>query len=161
MAYNMSVHSKQLAIRQLDHTLSRLKQLASISRPGGGWLKAIRKTLGMSAKHLGNRAGMSQAGIAQIEKGEAEGRTTLSTMNKMAAALDCSFVYALVPNSTLKEFIERQARVVATREIRSTSHTMLLESQTVASEQTEAQIKMLADEILATLPRSMWNQDDT
>ena len=156
----MRAQSKQLAITQLDQTLSRFKPLRDILRPASGWLKAVRKTLGMSAKQLGNRACMSQAGIAQIEKSEAEGRTTLSTMNKMAAALDCTFVYALVPNSTLKEFIERQARDVAAREIRSTSHSMSLEAQTVASEQTEAQIKMLGDEILATLPRNMWNQDD-
>jgi hypothetical protein len=37
---------------------------------------------------------------------------------------------------------------------------MALESQTVPDEQTDLQIKMLTDEILATLPRHMWNQDD-
>lgn len=156
----MSTQAKILAVHQLDQVLSGFKQLREVSRPSNGWVQAIRKTLGMAAKQLGNRANMSQAGITQIENSEAEGKATLSTMNKMAAALDCTFVYALVPNSTLQYFIERQAREVATRRVQSTSHSMSLESQTIADEQTELQIKLLTDEILATLPRHMWNQDD-
>ncbi len=156
----MGVRAKLLAIRQLDQILSGFKQLGKASRPAKGWVQVIRKTLGMSAKQLGKRVGMSQAGIAQIEKSEAEGKATLATMNKMAAAIDCRFVYALVPNSTLQDFIERQATEVATRRVRGTSHSMLLESQTVTEEQTELQIKLLTDEILTTLPRHMWNQDD-
>lgn len=156
----MSTRAKLLAIRQLDQVLSGFKQSGKASRPGKGWIQAIRKTLGMSAKQLGKRVGMSQAGIAQIEKSEAEGKATLATMNKIAAALDCTFVYALAPNSTLRNFAERQARKVAARRVRGASHSMSLESQTVANEQTEFQIKMLMDEILTNLPRHMWNQDD-
>ncbi len=156
----MGVRAKLLAIRQLDQVLSGFRKLREVSRPGNGWVQTIRKTLGMSAKQLGRRAGMSQAGIAQIEKSEAEGKATLATMNKMAAALGCKFVYAVVPNSTLHDFIERQAREVAARRVRSASHSMSLESQAATEEQTELQIKLLMDEILATLPRHIWNQDD-
>jgi len=156
----MTPRAKLLAVRQLDQSLSGYKRLKEITRPGKGWVRTIRKTLGMSARQLGSRTGMTQAGIAQIENSEAEGKATLSSMNKMAAALDCTFVYGLVPNSTLQDFIERRAREVATRRVRGTSHSMLLESQAVTDEQTESQINMLADEILATLPSHMWNQDD-
>lgn len=155
----MNIRAKQLAIRQLDRVLSGFKQPGTDRRPRNGWVQAIRKTLGMSAKQLGDRAGMSQAGIAQIEKSEAEGKASLSTMNKMAGALDCTFVYALVPNTTLQEFIERQAGETAARSVRSAAHSMSLESQAVAGEQTELQIRILTDEILATLPRHMWNRD--
>lgn len=153
----MGKRAKLLAVHQLDQVLSGFKKLGKVSRPGNGWVQAIRKTLGMSGKQLGNRANMSQAGIAQIENSEAEGKATLSTMHKMAAALDCTFVYALVPKTTLWDSIERQALNIAAKRVRSTSHSMSLESQTVTDEQTELQIKMLTDEILATLPRHMWN----
>lgn len=155
----MGTRAKLLAVHQLDRALSGLKQLREIPRPGSGWVQAIRKTLGMSAKQLGNRANMSQAGIAQIEKSEAEGKATLSTMHKMAGALDCTFVYALVPKTTLQNSIERQAINIAVKRVRSTSHSMSLESQTVTDEQTDLQIKMLTDEILTTMPRYMWDQD--
>jgi predicted DNA-binding mobile mystery protein A len=155
----MSVQSKQLGIHQLDQVLSKLKQIDVVPRPRNGWLQAIRKTLGMSAKQLGDRVGMFQAAIAKLEKREIEGGTTLATMEKVAAGLDCSFVYALVPNTTLQDFIEKKAREVAIRRVRGTSHSMSLESQSVADEQTELQIKMFTDEILATLPRHMWNED--
>ncbi len=157
----MTTRAKLLAVRQLDQALSGFKKLQEISRPSKGWVQSIRKTLGMSAKQLGNRAGMTQAGIAQIENSEAEGKATISSMNKMAAALDCTFVYGLVPNSTLQDFIERQAREIATKRVRGTSHSMSLESQSVANEQTELQINVLTDEVMATLPRHMWNEDDT
>lgn len=156
----MSTRAKMLAVRQLDQVLSGFKHLHKVPRPGNGWIQAIRKTLGMSAKQLGNRANMSQAGIAQIENSEAEGKATLSTMKKMADALDCTFVYAFVPNSTLQEAIERQVRELATRRVRSTAHSMSMESQTVTGKQTELQIKLLTDEILTTLPRHIWDQDD-
>ncbi|MBT3306491.1 MAG: mobile mystery protein A [Alphaproteobacteria bacterium] len=155
----MNTQAKLLAIKQLDQVLSGFKLLRAVSRPAHGWVHAIRKTIGMSAKQLGNRANMSQAGIAQIEKSEAEGKATLSTMHKMAAALDCTFVYALVPKTTLHNSIERQATNMAVKRVRRASHSMSLESQTVTDEQTDLQIKMLTDEILATLPRHMWNQD--
>jgi len=156
----MTTRAKLLAVRQLDQSLSGFKKLKEIARPGKGWVHTIRKTLSMSAKQLGIRVGMSQAGIAQIENSEAEGKATLSSMNKMAAALDCTFVYGFVPNSTLQDFIEKRAGEVATKRVRGTSHSMSLESQAVADEQTKLQINMLADEILATLPRHMWNEDD-
>jgi len=153
----MSKESKLLAVNQLDQVFSGIKQLGKVSRPGQGWIQAIRKTLGMSAKQLGNRAGMSQSGVAQIEKSEADGKATLSTMNKMAAALDCTFVYALVPKTTLRDSIERQALNIAVKRVRSAAHSMTLESQTVTGKETDLQIKMMTDEILATLPRHMWN----
>jgi len=153
----MSKESKLLAVNQLDQVFSGIKQLGKVSRPGQGWIQAIRKTLGMSAKQLGNRAGMSQSGVAQIEKSEADGKATLSTMNKMAAALDCTFVYALVPKTTLRDTIERQALNIAVKRVRSAAHSMTLESQTVTGKETDLQIKMMTDEILATLPRHMWN----
>jgi len=153
----MSKESKLFAVNQLDQVFSGLKQLGKVSRPGQGWIQAIRKTLGMSAKQLGNRAGMSQSGVAQIEKSEADGKATLSTMNKMAAALDCTFVYALVPKTTLRDTIERQALNIAVKRVRSAAHSMTLESQTVTGKETDLQIKMMTDEILATLPRHMWN----
>ena len=155
----MGKQAKLLAVHQLDQVLSELKHLGEVPRPRNGWVQAIRKTLGMSAKQLGNRANMSQAGIAQIEKSEAEGKTTLSTMNKMAGALDCTFVYVLVPKTTLQNSIERQALNIAVKRVRRASHSMSLESQTVTDEQTDLQIKMLTDEILTTMPRYMWDQD--
>lgn len=155
----MGIKAKLLAIQQLDSVLSDFKHLSLSSKPDKGWIRAIRNTLGMSAKQLGIRANMSQAGIAQIENSESEGKATLATMNKIAAALDCKFVYAFVPNTTLQGFIERQAKEVATQKIETASHSMSLESQTVANEQSKKQIKMLSDEILATLPSHMWNQN--
>src|ERR1700694_4268773 len=65
--------------------------------PSGGWLKAVRTALGMSAKQLGQRVGGSQATIAQAELAEAQGRITLNSLRKMADGVGCDVVYAVVP----------------------------------------------------------------
>ena len=155
----MSPQSRRLALTQFDEALSRYQPLKNAPPPRGR-LQAIRKLLGMSAKQLGDRVGMTQSGIAQIEKSEAQGKATLSTLKKVAAGLDCTLVYALVPNSTLQDFVNRQARDVAARKITNVSHSMALESQSLEDDRTELQIRLLTDEILATLPRHMWDQDD-
>jgi len=156
----MSTQSRRLALKQLDDALSQFKILREAPPPPHGWIHAIRKLLGMSAQQLADRIGITQSGIAQIENSEAEGRATLSTLKKVAEGLDCTLVYTFVPNSTLQDFIKRQARDVAARKIQNVSHSMALESQSVQDEKTELQIRLLADEILATLPRHMWNKSD-
>src|ERR1700686_5321636 len=44
--------------------------------PTGGWLKGIRTALGMTAKQLGRRIGVSQAAISEAEAAEGAGRKT-------------------------------------------------------------------------------------
>jgi len=155
----MASESKRLAIRQLDHTLSQFKNVGSFILPPKGWIRAIRTALGMPARHLGRRAGMTQAAVAQIEKSEAVGKASISTMRKMAEALDCTFVYALVPNTSLEAFLKKQITEHAKQKVLSTAHSMTLESQGVTDEETKKQIDMLVENMLVTLPRDIWDQD--
>lgn len=155
----MTQESKRLAIRQLDNILSKFKGNGSIIPLPKGWIRAIRAALGMSARQLGKRADMTQAAVAQIEKSEAAGKASISTMRKMAKALDCTFVYALVPNTSLEAFLKRRITEHAKQKVLSTAHSMSLESQGITDEETQKQIDMLAETILATFPRNIWDQD--
>lgn len=151
--------STRLAIRQLDNIFSKFKENGSFILPPKGWIRAIRTALGMSARQLGNRAGMTQAAVAQIETSEAADKASISTMRKMAGALDCTFVYALVPNTSLEAFLKKQITEYAKQKVLSTAHSMSLEAQNVTDEETENQIDMLAENMLVTLPRHLWDQD--
>ena len=155
----MVSESRRLAIRQLDRALSQFKKEGLFHLPRKGWIRAIRAAIGMSARQLGNRAGMTQAAVAQIEKSEATGKASISTMNKMAKALDCTFVYALVPNTSLEAFLKRQIKEQARQKVLSAAHSMLLEAQGVTEEETKKQIDMLVENMLVTLPRHLWDQD--
>lgn len=157
----MSTRAKRLAVSQLDETLSRYKEVSRTPPPTKGWIKAIRSALGMTAQQLGARAGMSQAAITQIEKSEVKKAATIATMEKIAKGLDCTFFYGLVPNMTLEQTLRLRVAKVAQQKVLSTAHSMALEKQGIPNEQTQRQIDILVEEIMATLPRYIWDQNGT
>lgn len=76
-----------------------LKQLKSGSGAGMGWVREMRTRRRMQGKQLAKRMCVSPARISVLEKDELRGAVTLKMMQKAADALDCTFVYALIPNS--------------------------------------------------------------
>jgi len=79
--------------------LNWLKQLKS--RPGIGmdWIRAVRTRRSIQGKQLAKKMQVSPARISVLEKDEQRGAVTLKMMQKAADALDCTFVYALIPKS--------------------------------------------------------------
>ena len=63
----------------------------------------------MSQYELGQRMGVSQPRVAQIERAEADGSVELATIRRTAAALGCSLRYVLVPDQSLEQMVHRQA----------------------------------------------------
>jgi predicted DNA-binding mobile mystery protein A len=84
---------------------------------------------------------------------EEKGSIELATLRRAAAALDCTLVYALIPNKPLETTIRERARAFLRRRRRPVEHTMLLENQQVTDGLTDAQL----DEVLReTNPRLFW-----
>jgi predicted DNA-binding mobile mystery protein A len=139
---------------RLDERFKRIGPAARYGRPVRGWVKAIREALGMSTAQLAKRLGVKQPSIVAIEQSEAKGTIQLATLRRVAVALDCTLVYALVPNKPLEKTIRERARLFARRRLEPVEHSMLLEDQKVTRKQTEAKI----DEILReTNPRKFWD----
>jgi len=127
---------------------------ASYARPVRGWVKAIREALGISSAQLAKRLGVKQPSIIAMEQSEVKGTIALATLQRVAAALDCTLVYALVPNKPLEQTIRNRARLFARRRLEPLEHSMMLEDQKVTRQDTEANI----DEILReTNPRKFWD----
>jgi predicted DNA-binding mobile mystery protein A len=97
----MNPNRKRLMLEQLDATFDRLSCLRSVQRPAKGWLRAAREALGMSGKQFARRLAVSPPRITVLEKEELTGSVTIKTMRHAAEALDCVFVYALVPRTSL------------------------------------------------------------
>ena len=76
-----------------------LEQALAQSVPGGGWIRAVRMQQNMLGKQLAQKMGVSPARISVLERDEQRGAVTLKMMQKAAEALDCRFVYALVPRA--------------------------------------------------------------
>ena len=79
--------------------LNWLMQLKSKPGIGMSWIRAIRTRRRIQGKQLAKKMQVSPARISVLEKDEQRGAVTLKMMQKAADALDCTFVYALIPKS--------------------------------------------------------------
>jgi predicted DNA-binding mobile mystery protein A len=139
---------------RLDERLVQFGAAERYRPPGRGWIKAIREALGMSTAQLATRLGVRQPSIVDLERSEEKGSIQLATLRRVAEALDCNLVYALVPNQPLEMTIRARARALLRRRRGPIEHTMLLEAQDVAGTVTERQID---DIIRETSPRRFWD----
>lgn len=128
------------ARQRLDERLHILKE-ADLSAPPKGWIKAIREALGMTGAQFAARLSIRPPSVVDLEKSEASGSIQLKTLNRVAEALDCRLVYALVPKTSLQETIDTRARRIAMRDLKRVGHTMKLEDQSVGAADMEARIE--------------------
>ena len=152
---DMKTQLKILRLRQLAQRLDALGPIPK--RPAGGWIRTIRGALGMSTTQLARRLGIAQSGVVTLEQREVQGTVTLESLSRAARALDCQLVYAIVPRDGLESVRERRARAVARTRLNRVAHSMALENQAVASEEQQAQEDQLVEELLATWPRTFWD----
>jgi len=125
--------------------------------PVKGWIRAVREALGMSGTQLAQRLKVSQPRIPKLEQDELSGAVTLKTMRQAAEALDCVFVYALVPRTSLEDTVRVQARKIAVTRMQRVSHTMLLESQGLSEEEQRASLDAAVEELVREMPRDLWD----
>jgi predicted DNA-binding mobile mystery protein A len=147
---------KLIARQQLDKTLSGYAGFMQNTPPVKGWIRAIREALGMSGKQLAGRLKVSQPRIPKLEQDEVSGVVSLKTMRQAAEAMDCVFVYAIVPRTTLEETVRAQARKVAEARTQRVSHSMLLEAQNLSAGEQRASLDAAVEELVREMPKELW-----
>jgi predicted DNA-binding mobile mystery protein A len=150
----MTSAKTRLARTRLDKRLNKLGRDPSHAPPPKGWVRAIRDALGMTTSQLGNRLGITHQGISELERSEAIGAISLSTLRRAAEALNCHLVYALVPETSLDAIFDRQARAIALRDLERVEHSMRLEDQGTSSADREERIAHYIREVLRD--RDIW-----
>ena len=139
---------------QLDKRFTELEPAKRYTPPPRGWIKAIREALGMSTAQLAKRLGIKQPSLVDLEQSEAKGTIELATLRRVAEALDCTLVYALVPNKPLEAIVRDRARAFMRQRREPVEHSMLLEDQKVTARDADAQ---LDDIVRETNPRLFWD----
>lgn len=148
---------KEAAKRQYARALnSAASQVAGLKTPREGWISTMRKALGMSAPALAKRLGITKPAIYQAERKEHDGGVTLGHMERLAEAMGGKFVYAIVPDGQIEDILRDQARAKAEAMVRRASAHMALEKQSLSSEQTQAEIERLAEQLLRERPSDFW-----
>lgn len=154
----MNYWDKKLIREQLDSKLSTLKGFTAQGLKSIGWIKTIREALGMTSTNLASRVGVNQSRIIHMEKAESDGNIKISTMEKIADALDMDFVYGFVPRTSLNEMVRQQAKKIALHKMERLDNTMRLELQELSSEEKERALKDMIDRILIDGPKDFWKK---
>lgn len=149
--------NRALLRRQLDQLVEPLAKAAP-ERPPKGWIATVRQALGLSARQLASRLGVTQQGVVELERAERAGSTSLKNLSRVAQAMDCQLVYAFVPNRSFSSLVRRQAERVADQVVRRVETSMSLEDQATGSDAQRQRIADLVAELERTTPRDLWDQ---
>ena len=79
-----------------------------------------------------------------------------TALRRAVEALDCTLVYALVPNTSLEGAVRERARKIAKRDLDRVAHTMKLEAQGTGDANLEARIEAYIRDVLKE--RDLWNE---
>ncbi|MDQ6968011.1 MAG: mobile mystery protein A [Mariprofundaceae bacterium] len=153
----MAYKNKAIIRQQLDKKLQNFVNLKDSPPPMKGWIRAIRDALGMTGEQLARRIGVQKQRVAALEKAEVEGSVTINSMKKAAEAMDCVFVYALVPSDSLEANVQRHAQKYAKKIYAPIQHSMQLEEQRLTADESGQGMKENADKLVRKTAKEIWN----
>ena len=145
-----------LRLQQIEEAIAPFRALVDTQPPRRGWIRAIQQALGITNRRLAKRLHLKPQTIEDMQEYEAKETIKLQTLRKLAQALDCRLVYAVVPNKPLEEMRSEQARKVARRQLKPVAHSMSLEAQGVSDADQKNEMDRLVQKLLAGNPRKLW-----
>lgn len=147
-----------LRLEQLEETLRPYRKFADLVVPRRGWVHAVKEALGMSNRQLAKRVGVKASqSVEDMQEYEVSGTIKLQTLRKLANALECDLVYALVPRKPLDEIRRDRAVMVARRLLKRVSHSMKLEDQGVNKRMEESELNRRVEKLLMGNPKDLWD----
>jgi predicted DNA-binding mobile mystery protein A len=156
--YEFTMSVKAVAQHQYQRIVDNAVSHQVPKIPPEGWLRTVRKALGMSGAQLGKRMGVGRARVAQAEHAELSGGATLKSMQAAAEAMGCRFVYAIVPSHPVEDIIMAQARKKASGLVGIASTHMALENQVLRDDKIAKEVERLAREIAQNMPLDFWSE---
>lgn len=130
----MKPEVREIVGRGLDERLPALRAAFSAARrPARGWLRAIRDAIGLSQSQLAAKLRITQQSYAGMESAEERETITLRSMERAAEAMDCQFVYFLVPRESVAPTFAELSHLhdPKRKHLRASEHSMGLEGQAV------------------------------
>lgn len=148
---------KSIVKRQYIENVNEVRhQLANLQNPAEGWIKTMRKALGMSGAQLARRLNVSRATVSQSEKAELSGSITVKKLEEIAKAMNCRMVYSFVPETDVGDVIRQRAYQKVAKRYNTASIHMALESQQLSSKKREADIDKMVEKLIES-SNDLWN----
>ena len=106
----MREEQRLLARRKLDKELRFYRRAGKEKNPTRELLRTVRQVLGVPVTEVARKAGVNRSVVFRLEESEARGTIALRSINRIANAMDCKVVYALIPRDggTLEEMADRR-----------------------------------------------------
>lgn len=145
---------------QIEADLNNPEKLLRKPIPKVGWIKTIRKILGMTSSQLAKRLGCSQSNIIALEKREKEKTISLDALENTAQQMHCKLVYFFIPEKSFDEILYEKAKLIAQKKIQSIGHSMQLEEQGISEEQNKNQEEQYIKELLEGNLKLLWNDEN-
>ncbi|MBL1276816.1 MAG: mobile mystery protein A [Ectothiorhodospiraceae bacterium] len=147
---------KDLIRSQYQLKMDQLIDSVVFCRPKEGWIRTLRKALGMSGPQLARRLGVSKSQVSQMERMELEDRITLMQLRRVAESLDCDLHYALVPRQPISKMVRDRAKMKAHQLVEKTNVQMSLEAQQLSKDALTNQFDREVSRLVRELPRDLW-----
>ena len=145
-----------LGLQQTEESVRPFRELFDRDIPRRGWVRAIQRALGVTNVQLAKRLKLKPQTIENMQRNEASGTIQLQTLRKLAKALDCRVVYAVVPPKPLEEMRRERAHAIASRQLRHVAHSMKLEAQGIGDTEEQRALDRLVEELLDGSPKRLW-----
>lgn len=146
------MNTRIMQIRALDKKTSSLLDAKNIVPKGVSWINTVREAIGMTAVQLAKRLGVTQPRIAKMEINEEN--LKLSTMKKVAQAMNCDFVYYFKPKTTFQDIVQIQAKKKAEEILLGVNLNMALENQDI---QTKEAVNDMAADFINGNTKRIWD----
>ncbi|MEE9310022.1 MAG: mobile mystery protein A [Cocleimonas sp.] len=139
--------------KQLSHYFKKIKDFKSVTTPADGWVRSVRDSLGMSRRQLAGRLGVSVSRIQRLEHDEVTGSVTMKTMMRTAEAVDCVFVYAVIPKTSINDSLQKQGIKKSMQQLG------LIENTEIERDEANADLlSALADQMIDKSKRTLWDE---
>ena len=141
----------QFLLDETQNMLNPFSVLKSEIKPANGWVNAIRVSINMSLRQLGERLHITPQGVRDLEKREKEGAITINTLKEVGRVLDMDLVYGFISrHNSLEDMIEERAREIAEVVILKTS-------QEDSDKDIKKAIVQKTYEISSKMPSYLWD----
>ena len=153
----MNAQFKDLLVEQLSNRLKGLDRKELREPPTKGWIRSVRESLSMTSAQLAKRVGVSQPNIIKWEQREIDSTITMKSLRRVAEAMQCDLVYALVPRKPINSILEERAKQIAADSLEQVSRSMRLEDQETSAAHRTRLAQQIVRQLLEETPKRLWD----
>ena len=125
--------------------------------PIGQQVRQTRQALGMTQQQLAERSGFKQSVIAEIEAGKRKD-PCLSTIQKLAAALNCRSLVKIVPEEDIDTILDKRSTEIALMIANTASASAAIEMQMPNPKMIQDEVKAIKKDLLGKDKSALWQE---